>query len=110
VKIDEVDAYVEELFNRPAQPVWGERAAVRPEAAPGRAAAPDEPYPEVGDERYYWCEPDEPAAHAGQAEGSWVTWEEESGEPLGVWGVVKGLLLLAAGLLLIMGLSEVGVI
>lgn len=38
-------------------------------------------------------------------------WHDSAGDyPLGVWGIVKGLLLLAAGLLLIMGLSELGLI
>lgn len=110
MKFDEVDDYVEGLFNRPAQPVWGERVEVQPAVLDGREASPAGQSALEGGELYYWHEPDEPVARRGQGEAPWVAWEEEAGEPLGAWGVVKGLLLLAIGLLLIMGLSEAGVV
>jgi len=62
MKFDEVDDYVEGLFNRPAQPVWGERVEVQPAVLDGREASPAGQSALEGGALYYWHEPDEPGA------------------------------------------------
>jgi len=116
MNLDDVDGYVEDLFSRGEaadKAGRGNYAGMKDayEDASGKSAAraPLDPEYSLSLEigavapGYY---PDEQSDEQSAVE-EWSTGESE---PLGAWGVVKALLLLAAGILLIMGLSEVGVI
>jgi hypothetical protein len=102
MEFDELDSYVEELFNRP---VYLPRDEFQ-DASPGPSASPTV---DDGNLLYYWHEPYEQTFLPG-TEPAAPTQAWDPGEPLSAWGMIKGLLLLVAGLLLIITLSEAGLI
>jgi len=115
MKYDEVDDYVDQLFRQyPSERV--ERIAATVEYA---VENPDEATAQqavVDAGLYYWREltPDERARFQQSFVEQYHAWANaiqiEDGAPLTFWGLLKGLLLLVAGLLLIMWLNEVGVL
>jgi hypothetical protein len=121
MKFDELDTYVEELFTRPAHPPREENLHSLPAISLANAAGHAPQVSGDSDELYYWREPDEgtslPGTILGSPAGEWEgtilgspAGEWERSQPLSLWGMIKGLLLLAAGLLLIVSLSEAGLI